>query len=79
MNINELCDIAEHNPDEFVNAASKFREDSINRICSGDEKCIWRMSGDYYRLEKEADKIINPTARLNFIIARFWAHVNTHY
>lgn len=78
-NINELCDIAEYSPEEFNDAADAYKTEAINNMCKGDAQCVWRATSQMHKLDKEASKYIDPQARLNFVISRFWRFINENY
>lgn len=79
MDINTLCDIGRDNPDDFNKAADEYIKDEIHNMCRGNEQCIWKANGILHRLNKESNKYIDPVARLNFVISRFWDFINQNY
>ena len=79
MDINELCRIGQDEPDKFEEASKEYVDEQIKIISNGDEHKEWRLKGQYRKLDREANKYIDPVARLNFVIARFWDKLGANY
>ena len=78
MDIKELCRIGEEEPALFEEAAKEYVDTHIKKMCNGDAKKEWRLNGQYHRLDAEAKNYVDPVARLNFVISRFWNKLGTY-
>lgn len=71
--------LAKENPELFEVEAQKYQEQNIKDLCEGDLQCEWRLNGFLFKLNQEASKYKDPTARLNFVIGRFFTYINKNY
>lgn len=74
-----MISLAKENPELFEVEAQAYQKQNIKDLCQGDAQCEWRLNGFLFRLNQEASKYVDPLARLNFVISRFFSYINKNY
>jgi len=79
MNFDKMLKLYQEDPKQFEAESERLQQENIKDMCNGDERCEWRLNGLLFRINKEASEYINPVARLNFVISRFYTFIRDNY
>ena len=79
ISIPEMCRLAEKFPRLLELEGKLLQIENIKERCEGNKQCEWRYNSLLHRLNKEASKYKDKTARLNFIIARLFKFIEENY